>query len=345
MKYIISLSAIVFLLMACNKNQDSGNIHETIYVRNGGADMPVYVHGNLASNVIVLIIHGGPGGTGLEYRSGKYAEDLEKNYALAYWDQRGQGMSHGHYDASDVTIETMVEDMNAVVKTLKAKYGEDKSIFILGHSWGGTLSAKYMTTSDYQHNVKGWIEVDGAHDIPKLNKDAIAMFKSIGAQQVAQGNSVNSWNEILDWANAIDVNNITIAQGGEINSNGGKVERWLLQDGVLQQGEQGGIQASLLGGPTNPIISPISGNNTANHLNEIELLSLTNQLNKVSIPTLILWGKYDFIVPPTLGQDTYDNISSTSKKLVIFEKSGHSPMDNEWQLFNQEVKAFVDAHK
>lgn len=346
MKYLMSLAVIALLFVACKKDQDLGNINETIYVRNGGADMPVHVHGNLKSNVIVLIVHGGPGGSGLEYRGGKYAEDLEKNYAMAYWDQRGQGMSHGHFSASDITVATMVEDMNAVIKVLKAKYGEDKSIFVLGHSWGGTLSAKYMTTSDYQHNVKGWIEADGAHDIPKLNKDAIAMFKTIGAQQVALGNSVSNWNEILNWANGIDVNNITVNQGGEINSNGQKVEQWLLQDGIIQQGEQGGIQLGLLNKPSNPLTSLISGNSTSqNLLNEVEQTALTNQLNKVTIPTLILWGKYDFVVPPTLGQDTYDNISSTSKKLVIFEKSGHSPMDNEWQLFNQEVKAFVNAHK
>ncbi len=343
MKYL-GIALILLTAVSCQKKADDLAIQETVFVRNNGADMPVYIRGNIASKVMILVVHGGPGGNGLEYRSGRYVEALEDKYAMAYWDQRGQGMSHGQYAASHVNIEQMVDDLDAVVKVMKAKYGEDLSIVLLGHSWGGTLTAKYMITERLQDNVKAWIEADGAHDIPKLNKDATRMFIAEANTQIAAGNSVDQWQAILDWASAIDTNNISVDQGGEINSKAYEAEGYLRNDGILSS-SSGGITNSLFFGPTNPIISGISGNATSNLLNEVEELSMTDELHKVTIPCLFLWGKYDFVVPPQLGVDAYNEVSSAQKKLVIFESSGHSPMDNEWEKFTQEVIEFVDLVK
>ncbi len=343
MKYL-GIVLILLAVASCQKKTDELAIQETVFVRNNGADMPVYVRGNIASKVMIVVVHGGPGGNGLEYRSGKYVEALEEKYAMAYWDQRGQGMSHGQYAESHVTIESMVDDLDAVVKVMKAKYGDDLSIVLLGHSWGGTLTAKYMITDGLQNNVKGWIEADGAHDIPKLNKDAVRMFIAEANTQINLGNSVSQWQSILDWASAIDTNHISVDQGGEINSKGYEAEGLLRNDGFLGS-SSGGITNSLFFGPTNPLVSAISGSATSNMLNEVEELSMTHELHKVNIPCLFLWGKYDFVVPPQLGVDAYNEVSSQQKKLVIFESSGHSPMDNEWEKFTQEVIEFVDLVK
>ncbi|UTW62765.1 alpha/beta hydrolase [bacterium SCSIO 12741] len=99
-------------------------------------------------------------------------------------------------------------------------------------------------------------------------------------------------------------------------------------------------------GAINPLTSYMAGNQTSSKLNdEIESTSLTSELHKVTIPTLILWGEYDFVVPPSLGYDTYNHISSSVKKIVTYPKSGHSPMNNEWVPFNQAVIEFVDQNK
>jgi proline iminopeptidase len=345
MKYALYIS-MVLVLLSCQKEQDLGKLDQTIYVRNDGADMPVYMRGNMNSKVIILIVHGGPGGNGLEYRAGLWTVDLEKNYAVAYWDQRGQGMSQGHYDKSDVTVAKMVEDMDAVIKVLKAKYGNDVSVFALGHSWGGTLTAKYLTTGNLQHNLKGWIESDGAHDMPKNDIEATKMFIKVSKEQIALGNNVSNWQGILNWATAIDTSNISETQRGELNEFASKVEDWLIKDHVLLEGEIGGYKLTKFFSPVNPITNHLAGNATNDMLSkEIESTALTNKLPIINIPVLVLWGKYDFVVPPILGYDTYNQVSSVKKKLVIFEKSGHSPMNNEWRKFTDEVILFVNANK
>lgn len=347
MKYFL-IAIITIGLFSCKKDSSESNLEETVYVRFNGADMPVYMRGNVESKAILLIVHGGPGGNGYEYRAGSWSPPVEENMAVAYWDQRGQGMSHGKYTDNEVTVASMAADMNAVVLTLKAKYGQDVSVFALGHSWGGTLTAKYMINPDYQKNLAGWIESNGAHDIPKLNKDAALMYERVAGEQIALGNSISEWQAILDWAIQIDTSAITDAQSGEINSNGNKVEGYLENDEILQKSESEGTEPSFFTSVVNPLTSFAVGSQTSNLLNaEIEATALTSELFKVNLPTLILWGRYDFIVPPTLGQDCFDYISTpvNKKKLVFFEKSGHSPMNNEADKFSAEVISFVASNK
>ena len=73
--------------------------------------------------------------------------------------------------------------------------------------------------------------------------------------------------------------------------------------------------------------------------------SFTPELHIIKIPCLFLWGKYDFVVPSTLGHDAYNRVSSADKKIIIFEKSGHSPMLNQADEFVEAVSGFVETHK
>jgi pimeloyl-ACP methyl ester carboxylesterase len=241
----------------------------------------------------------------------------------------------------------MVIDMKAVINTLRSKYGNGVRIFALGHSWGGTLTAKYMITEDFQYLLNGWIQSNGAHDIPKLNRDAVRKFIDEAQRQISLGNHVSDWQGILDWASAIDTNNITDEQSLEINSKARDVEEWLREDGFIQSPEPGGIKYTYIRGTSNPVVSITTGLQTNGKLvkSGIEELAMTNELYKVKIPTLALWGEYDFVVPPTLGVDCYNKVSSTHKKLVILQYSGHSPMANEWREYVDAITGFIDSVK
>lgn len=342
MRHLIYISILTSFLASCQKS-DLGDLQETIYVKHLGADMPVYVRGNGASKCFVILVHGGPGGNGLEYSIGKSQELLEEEMAFAYWDQRGQGMAQGHYSTDDLTVKQMADDLRAVVLTMKEHYGDDSKIFILGHSWGGTLGTKFMIDPNNQALVAGWIEADGAHDIPKLNIDGIKLFRKVAAEQLAENNSTTQWTDILDWANGVDTLAISVEQGGEINEKAYEAEELLLNDGILASGDDS--YAPLLS-PTNLLTSTITGNITSGLLDpEVESTSLTDSLFKITVPSLFLWGKYDFVVAPQLGIDAYNKVSSTDKELVIFQESGHSPMVNEPDLFAQEIIEFVERNK
>jgi pimeloyl-ACP methyl ester carboxylesterase len=75
------------------------------------------------------------------------------------------------------------------------------------------------------------------------------------------------------------------------------------------------------------------------------VLSYTDRLPEINIPSLILWGKHDMVVPTVIAQETYDNLGSSVKRLVIFEKSGHAPFGSEPNLFADKVILFIDQNK
>jgi len=336
----------VLALFSCQKEVAlTEQMEESFYVRTNNADIPAYVYGNGTSKVFVILLHGGPGGNGLEYRFGTYAEELEKRYAVVYTDQRHQGGAHGHLKDEEITVDAMVEDVHFLVQTLKQRYGNDISLFLLGHSWGGTLGSAYMVKADYQHELNGWIEVDGAHDIPMLNIELVKMILTIGNIEVAADRNTDEWVPILDYVNAIDTNNITFDQTGQLNAYGHEIED-LLTTVYKSTDTTFSSFDNYFRSPSNPFSSAITGVQLPQaFLEEVEATSLTNQLNLITIPTLIQWGEYDFVVPPALGYSAFDHISSTNKFLKIYSHSGHSPMVNEPDPFTADLIAFIELFK
>ena len=347
-KILLFLFLFLVCVSSCRK-KDSLLLSDDFRVRHAGADMPVYVHGNAAEKIFIIFIHGGPGDSGYQNRAGKAAGKLEKKYVMVYWDQRGQGMSEGKYDASDISIGLMAEDLHAVVRVLKYKYGNGINIFLLGHSWGGTLGTAFLLKNNYQNEVKGWIEVDGSHDFPKINRDALKMFVIAGNEQIALKHNIENWQKIVSWAAQVDTGNLSGATIIKINDNAHLVEKYLLEDKVLQKEDGKMLRDVGVFYYQNIITRIFSGYYTFmgndKFFNEVVNNSFTPELYKITIPCLFLWGRYDFVVPSTLGYDAYNRVGSADKRIVIFEKSGHSPMLNQANEFVDAVTGFVETYK
>lgn len=319
--------------------------YERFYLQTDGADLAVEVNGNIASGTFIILLHGGPGGGSYGYNSGLYSETLEESLAMVYLDQRGQGASQGVYAADDVTLQQFADDIYALVLLMKQKYGESSKIFLMGHSWGGTTGTYALLNTDVQDEITGWIEADGAHDIPLINKTAIPMFLEIGNEEVSAGRNTEQWQEILDFANSVDTSNISVDEGGQINNFGYTAEGLLEQITTGESGE-GGFSHGLIGMPIFSLSTVLSNLFTSNTIfDETETTALTNRLREITVPVLLLWGKYDFVVPPALGESALERVSSQDKRLVIFETSGHSPMDSEPEAFSAAIISFVDQYR
>ncbi len=358
LKVNFRVSNILFLffllhLSSCTlENNSDTEAFDMLYVNRNDADMPVYIHGNISSNVFIIVLHGGPGGNGLLYRPGVFSEELEKKYALVYFDQRGQGMAQGHLNSDQITIEEMVKDVNALTQILKHKYGNKNSFFLLGHSWGGTLGSAYMSTDNYQNDFKGWIEVDGAHDFDLILKSQIPLFQSIGNEQVQQGNHESFWNDAILTVESIDTANYSLENLSELNALAFKAETNLALSGIIRNSATDYLNLSVAFKSfvfsENPLTSFVTGvftNYTLVVEHETFKKNLTSSFNKIKLPTLLMWGKFDFVVPVELGYQALNLIGADDKKLVVFQNSGHSPMTTEGGEFASEIVQFIEAHK
>ncbi|MBN2519520.1 MAG: alpha/beta hydrolase [Bacteroidales bacterium] len=357
--YIVNMFiiGILFLISGC-KNEDEKFINDFFYLRNEGADMPVYVEGTNKSNLFIILLHGGPGGDCHTYNGGisYFSDQLEEDLVMVYYDQRGSGISMGKYSSQDLTLDQYMKDLDLLVNLVFEFYGPDISLFLMGHSWGGTLGTAYLTHMNGDDRIKGWIEIDGVHSGEESNN--INRLKEIGDEQIGLGNSSEFWQEVIDYCNEIDTNDITDIQISKLNNYAYEAESHLISDKVIVlesnnitlQTYIGGIVKHYFFSSYNPLTAWTNGKITSSGLgmfNEVMSIDLTGDLKKITIPALILWGKYDLVVPVNNGEFTFKNIGTDSlmKKLVIYEKSGHSPMMTEPDKVAREIFNFTNTFR
>jgi len=122
MKYFALLIFIILFINSCKK-EDLGNLNDFFYLRNDGADLPVYVEGNGYSKKFVIVIHGGPGGDAQIYNnfSKAFSKTLEDNFAMVYYDQRGSGTSVGKFNGDLLNVNQHVEDLEKLITLLKSQ--------------------------------------------------------------------------------------------------------------------------------------------------------------------------------------------------------------------------------
>ncbi|MBR9923226.1 MAG: alpha/beta hydrolase [Bacteroidetes bacterium] len=338
--------ALILGVSAC-QSHDPENLEEVIYLRKDGADMPAYIYGNATSKTFILVLHGGPGGSGLGYRLGTYSDLLEEQFAVVYWDQRGQGMSQGQYNSSDLMIQTITEDLAELCLLIHQEYGPDIRLFLMGHSWGGTLGTAFLVQEENQLLVDGWIDIAGAHDFPELFRTQVPLVDSIADEQISLGNDAVFWNQVKTGIGEFQED---LSAGNDLiflNQKANEAETYLRNRGYtdpISDKDQNKVFTSNYFA-NNPLVVSTNGLHTSLVLNdELIKTSLTDQLASIKVPSLILWGAYDLVVPSKLGEDAFELIGTEDKEYIIFSASGHSPMLNEPVLFSGAIIDWIGEH-
>lgn len=333
---------VFFSIFSCSKEDVNINdLNATIMVRHKKADMPAYIHGNASEKIFLIMLHGGPGGTGLQYRVNTIKSEIEKNNAVVYFDQRGAGNSQGSFSEADVSVDIMAEDVLALVEVLKAKYGNDSRFFLMGHSWGGTLGPATLLKN--QDVFLGWIDVDGGHDPKGSYYEYQTTIKKVADEQIALENSIDYWKSTLELIQNVGLN-YSDEDFFKLNGKTHEAEQKLADDMVINESKSDGdnglkYSSAMTHWSTNTVASILIKKGLFKNV------SLTDRLPEITIPSLVLWGKYDMIVPAIYAQEAYDNLGSTDKEIFIFERSGHSPMFSEPDLFAEKVIDFINQHK
>jgi proline iminopeptidase len=325
---------IILILSSCTKEefQKDGDF---FYLENVGAKMPVWVKGNKDSRKFIIMLHGGPeGGSSQYYTIFPSHKKIEEQFAIVYWDQRMCGMSQGNPSMSDATLEQFTADLDKLVDLINYKY-DSPQIFLMGHSWGGALGTNYLI--EHQNKISGWIEIDGGHSWTTANAISRDSMMIYAENKIQTNDEKDYWQFALDWYNEYDIVGINDnahysfvgkANGYDYNPNSDSLEIPF---------------TDLL------FFSPIS---TAYFFSPYKFsflnggLDLQNQINKITIPTLICWGKHDRVFPVAIANDTYNKLgtSSADKYLRIFEISAHSPNYEQPIQFANEVIEFVNKY-
>lgn len=325
-------------------------VENHFFLENDGARMMVRVEGNTSSKTFLVILHGGPGGEAAVYNllATAFSEPLERDYAVVYWDQRGSGNSSGNYSQEELNVQQYVEDLDKLLTLLQHRYGADIGLFLMGHSWGGALASAYVTTGNKQEKLKGWCNVDGVHNFPAMRKWVLEKFLEFAPTQIAANNSKEEWEDILEYCQDLNPNNITDEEELRLNSMGYQAEQLLTSDGIVNLPEYdiSGLLEYSLTSYHNTNMALVSRILTSSQLwDKLRDLNYTEAMEQVTIPALFMWGEHDFVVPPKMGEEIFEHYGGEEKEIHFFSKSGHSPMINEANEFVSILKNFIETYK
>lgn len=335
----ILLGLLALLLVGCQKDifTTEGMAEDHFFLKSGNQHMPVTVAGNVDAKKFLVVIHGGPGGTAIAYRDAYVKEHVETELALVYWDQRFAGNTQGNNGSTD--IEVFRADIKQLLTLLRAKYGAEHQYYLFAHSWGGFLAPYFLVKDDNQALVDGWIQIGGAHNYRLNDSLTREMLLVYGRQALAAGENTANWEEIVTWCEE---------NGFEGAENAGTLNGYAHQaEGLIADIQTPDFDFDLAQLTQLALMSQLS-NGFISGLRAIDgptyVTPNSDRLQRILLPTLLLWGKYDFVCPPELALDIEMNIGSTTVSKVIYQNAGHSPMVNEPEPFWSDVVNWVKAH-
>ena len=308
-----------------------------------GAMLHFRVRGTDKAHPYLVILHGGPGFSAHMFYP--WGASLEKTVNVVYLDQRGSGesarlsvanvLAPTPAEVKGYTVASLVADIEGVRQSLKV----DKW-YVLGHSWGGMLGLEYVTA--HPDHVLGYIHMDGLVSVPQM-QDAVL---DSAAKKFAAAKP-------KDDADLAQVRQLRALPPDSPFRLFGALGLAMGPAGLYFAGDQtagfaaayGQIGAALTPYHLPPAaLAPASEPGAALIVNDHYLTrDDTSLLAKVTVPTLIINGKQDGVIPPAAAEAAHAAIKGS--QLVELDDCGHFPFFEQPEKTAAAVLAFVGGRR
>jgi proline iminopeptidase len=271
----------------------------------GGATIWYEVRGNEGGRPLVMV-NGGPGFDHTYVLCSDAWDTLAKKRRVVIYDQRGNGRSGALAAGQSCTLADQIADLDALRAELKAD-----RIDLLGHSWGGYLVMAYAAR--HPDRVAHLMIVDSA--APKWT-DTEFIFKNI-------------FPEAIDKQARLDFAQMLGDSGAGDESLNEYLRMLFVSDAKRDE-----------------FMSRASTYKFSRSVNETLNADLGKYdmwpiLPTLSMPTIVMTGRYDFNVAPSTAWKIHNLIPNS--KWEVFEKSGHLPYYEEPEKFVQVVERFLGS--
>lgn len=265
----------------------------------------------MGSGTPVFMLHGGPGESHTTLRP--YFDALADDHTVVYYDQRGCGQSGGPQFAEMYSLDRFVTEVDA----LRSELGMEK-ISLIGHSTGGIIAMQYALAYP-EHVDKLVLMSTWAHPEPiqKYGPLVTTMmspsdrrdFDKIRQKATAMRRSLNR-REMTAMAELVYPYNFF-----------GRVTDEFRRDWNRRSDVSALVFSAL-------------------EKDVFYRLDLRDQLRELGqFKVLLIGGRYDVVVPPSVLLEMADSIPSA--RVAIFDKSGHYPYIEEYDAFIEVVRKFL----
>ena len=262
----------------------------------------------------VLCLHGGPGSA---HDGGICMARLsEDGYRVVFYDQLGCGKSDQPQDQSLFTVERYVEEVERVRQVLDLG-----KVHLYGHSWGGMLNLAYAIK--YTSNLRSLLVSSGTPSTPlcaaemwRRRSELPHDLQETLAKYEREG---DYWND--DYLKAMDQ---------VYKRHVCRLDPWPPSVRSL-------VESKRRGGPA-MVYRLMWGPNEFFPVGTLRYWDVTDQLHKITVPTLITVGRYDEVTPKNAE---VLNREIRGSRCVVFEKSAHASRLEEPERYMEVYRGFL----
>jgi pimeloyl-ACP methyl ester carboxylesterase len=295
-------------------------------VRLGGMDQWIQIRGNDISNPVLFWLHGGPGSAQMPI-SRYFNGELEKEYVVVNWDQRGAGKSNPpNFDESTMTFERFFSDAHDLTQYLKKRLNKVK-IYLAGHSWGSQLGITLAKI--YPEDYYAYVGVSQVVDNRESNEIAYTWLQG----QIKHSGNKKDFENLEELGPPPYTNHETFVKfikmvdsyGGGMDAGMGKLA-WI----ALNSHEY----------RLSDYIAWVKGSNRGSGpmWDSSQSFNLFNEVPGLAVPIYLFSGRNDYNTPYELVDKYFKALDAPKgKELILFEESSHTPFMGEPEKFNKEM--------
>ncbi len=300
-------------------------------VRLGGVDQWLILRGEDVDKPILLFLSGGPGASEAA-RVLRFNRDLEKEFVVVIWEQRGCGKSYPSLNPkADLTVDQYTEDIIELSEMLRTRFDEEK-IYLVGHSWGtiiGVQAARqrpdlfhaYVGTAqmvDVQETDQIIYDMMMAHSRQTGDTGFVQILESQGPPPYFGQSPIGPYSTLFGREYAVyevpNIKNEEFRRDGDI----------LML--MLRQPEYGWLDR---------VYYLLGLMNTFNAVYpQLQEMDFRQDATVFELPVYLVLGRHDMNNPSQIPEDYFNLINAPQKQLVFFEESGHGMIWEEADKFH-----------
>lgn len=270
------------------------------------------VVGELRAATPLLVLHGGPGA------AHDYLEPIEglaaTGCAVVFYDQLGCGKSDQPHDPGLWTIELFLEELATVRAALQLEH-----LHILGQSWGGMLAMEYALLQPF--GVESLIVADSPADMEQWVAEANRLRAELPpeVEAVLRKHEAAGTTASPEYEEAVMV----------------FYRRHLCRVDPMPEC----VQRTFAQLEANPeVYHTMNGPSEFHCIGKLKDWSIVGRLGEITVPTLILSGKYDEATP-AIAETVHRGIPGS--EWVLFEESSHMPHVEETERYLEVVAGWM----
>ena len=310
-------------------------IKELVKIEIGGVEQWLLIRSANPDNPVFLFVHGGPGAAEMPLLR-HFNYELEKNFTVVTWDQRGAGKTNKrNIPAESINLDQLLEDTHDVTAYLKGRFKQEK-IFLSGHSLGTVLGIESI--KNYPEDYYAFVGIGQVVDMKRNIESSYQLSKKL-ADSIGNNNDIRFFSGMH-----IDGK----YDGGTDLEKAIYMRDWIAKNGRIYYNRNLNILVKIV--LTSPEYTFADKLKYLHGMNRSRKLLWTPELFDVNffrdadtleVPLYFISGKYDYLTSHELTLEYFNYVTAPEKHFFVFEHSAHCGIFEEAQKFNRLMEEYL----